>query len=65
VLDISEPVIPTGSFFLPVLRDKKREERMQGNLVDRHAVLKSMSAAAVMGAVAAQPQRASAQQVKW
>jgi D-galactarolactone isomerase len=37
---------------------------MQGNLVDRRAVLKTMSAAAVAGAVAARPQRAAAQQVK-
>jgi anaerobic selenocysteine-containing dehydrogenase len=38
---------------------------MQGNLVDRRAVLKTISAAAVAGAVAARPQRAAAQQVKW
>src|SRR5437773_6057586 len=38
---------------------------MPRNLVDRRAVLKTMSAAAVAGAVAARPQRAAAQQVKW
>ena len=38
---------------------------MQGNRVDRRSVLKSMSAAAAVGVVAAQPQRAAAQQVKW
>ena len=38
---------------------------MQGNRVDRRAVLKSMSAVAAVGAVAARPQRAAAQQVKW
>src|SRR5207237_9524916 len=38
---------------------------MPRNLVDRRAVLKTMSAAAVAGAVAARPQRVAAQQVKW
>jgi hypothetical protein len=38
---------------------------MRGNLVDRRAVLKTMSAAAAVSAVAGQPQRAAAQQVKW
>ena len=39
---------------------------MQGNRVDRRSVLKAMSAAAAaVGVVAAQPQRAAAQQVKW
>src|SRR5260370_6069809 len=38
---------------------------MQGYLVDRRAVLKTISAAALVGAAAAQPQRAAAQQVKW
>ncbi len=33
--------------------------------VDRRAVLKAISAAAVAGAVAARPQRATAQEVKW
>jgi predicted TIM-barrel fold metal-dependent hydrolase len=47
------------------LETKKREERMQGNLVDRRAVLKAMSAAAAVGAVAARARPALAQQVKW
>jgi D-galactarolactone isomerase len=38
---------------------------VQGNRVDRRSVLKAMSAAAAVGVVAAQPQRAAAQQVKW
>jgi D-galactarolactone isomerase len=38
---------------------------MKGNLLDRRAVLRTMSAAAVAGAVAARPPRAAAQQVKW
>ena len=38
---------------------------MRGNLVDRRAVLKTMSAAAAIGAVAARLQPAAAQQVKW
>jgi predicted TIM-barrel fold metal-dependent hydrolase len=38
---------------------------MQGNFINRRAVLKTMTAAAMAGAVAAQPQRAAAQQVKW
>jgi len=38
---------------------------MQGNLVDRRTVLKTISAAAATGAVAARPQRTAAQQVKW
>lgn len=38
---------------------------MHGNVVDRRAVLKTMSAAALAGAVGARPQRAAAQQVKW
>ena len=38
---------------------------MQGNRVDRRSVLKAMSAAAAVGVVAAQTQRAAAQQVKW
>jgi predicted TIM-barrel fold metal-dependent hydrolase len=38
---------------------------MRRNLVDRRAVLKTMSAAAVAGAVAARPHFTAAQQVKW
>jgi D-galactarolactone isomerase len=38
---------------------------MQEKLVDRRAVLKTMSAAAVAGAVAARPHPTAAQQVKW
>ncbi|MGA7868298.1 MAG: 2-pyrone-4,6-dicarboxylate hydrolase, partial [Stellaceae bacterium] len=38
---------------------------MQRNLVDRRAVLKTISAAATIGAVVARPQPAAAQQVKW
>ncbi|MBV8504799.1 MAG: amidohydrolase family protein [Alphaproteobacteria bacterium] len=38
---------------------------MQGNLIDRRAILKTMTAAAVAGGAAAQPQWAAAQQAKW
>ena len=38
---------------------------MQGNRIDRRSVLKSMSAVAAVGAVAAGPHGAAAQQVKW
>src|SRR5947209_4413803 len=38
---------------------------MAGNIIDRRAVLRTMSAAAVAGAVAVRPRPAAAQQVKW
>ena len=38
---------------------------MRGTLVDRRAVLKTISAAAIAGAVVTHPQRTVAQQVKW
>jgi predicted TIM-barrel fold metal-dependent hydrolase len=38
---------------------------MQGNLVDRRTVLKTMSAAAATVAIVARPQPTAAQQVKW
>jgi hypothetical protein len=38
---------------------------MRGTLVDRRAVLKTISAAAFAGAVVTHPQRTAAQQVKW
>ena len=38
---------------------------MQGNLVDRRTVLKTISAAAAAGAIVARPQPTAAQQVKW
>lgn len=38
---------------------------MQGNLVDRRVVLKTLSAAAATGAIMARPRPAAAQQVKW
>src|SRR5690349_1580452 len=60
--NVGEPVI-SPALFLPAFR-AQREERMRRTLVGRRAVLKTISAAAAAGVIAA-PQRIAAQQVKW
>src|SRR5260370_17866045 len=63
LFDIYEPVIPPALFFR--FYGSKKGGAMQGYLIDRRAVLKTISAVALVGAVAAQPPRAAPQHVKW